>query len=97
MPLPPYIASQGRSSGSADYRDPFSPMTEGGRRRLACILRDRLWAALQERGVALHKVTLHVGAGILPHAHDMAEFGTVPFTKVAETRCCAASEAGRIS
>src|SRR5215475_2775395 len=89
MPLPPYIASR-RSPDEqdrADYQTVYA-RTEGSVAAPTAGLHftDDLLARLEARGVALHKVTLHVGAGtFLPvktddiSEHTMhAEFGVVP-------------------
>jgi S-adenosylmethionine:tRNA ribosyltransferase-isomerase len=88
MPLPPYIASRRAPDDQdrADYQTVFAH-DEGSVAAPTAGLHftDRLLAALKERGVSLHKVTLHVGAGtFLPvkaddtEGHKMhAEFGTV--------------------
>jgi S-adenosylmethionine:tRNA ribosyltransferase-isomerase len=88
MPLPPYIASR-RSpddQDKADYQTLFA-YDEGSVAAPTAGLHftDELLARLKARGVALLKVTLHVGAGtFLPvkvedtEGHKMhAEFGTV--------------------
>ncbi len=64
---------------------------------------DALLAQMKERGIALHKVTLHVGAGtFLPvktdeiESHKMhAEFGLVP-AEVADALNAARATGGRI-
>ena len=88
MPLPPYIASR-RSPDEADRSD-YQTMfarTDGSVAAPTAGLHfsDALVDALRGRGVALHKITLHVGRGtFLPvkaddtSDHDMhAEWGTV--------------------
>ena len=89
MPLPPYIASRRApdEQDRADYQTLFAHdggLGRGAHRR-ACISPTTLMARLNARGIALHKVTLHVGAGtFLPvkaedtAGHRMhAEFGSV--------------------
>ncbi|HTS39911.1 MAG TPA: tRNA preQ1(34) S-adenosylmethionine ribosyltransferase-isomerase QueA [Xanthobacteraceae bacterium] len=88
MPLPPYIASK-RAPDDRD-RDDYQTMfahEEGSVAAPTAGLHftDTLLARLQARGIALHKVTLHVGPGtFLPvHADDtevhemQPEFGIV--------------------
>jgi S-adenosylmethionine:tRNA ribosyltransferase-isomerase len=66
MPLPPYIASRRAPDerDRSDYQTLFA-QAEGSVAAPTAGLHftDALVARLQERGVALHKVTLHVGAG----------------------------------
>jgi S-adenosylmethionine:tRNA ribosyltransferase-isomerase len=88
MPLPPYIASR-RSPDEADrgdYQTMFAREDGSVAAPTAGLhFTDALVAALRARGIALHKVTLHVGAGtFLPikaddtSAHQMhAEWGSV--------------------
>jgi S-adenosylmethionine:tRNA ribosyltransferase-isomerase len=88
MPLPPYIASKRPPDerDRTDYQTMFAH-AEGSVAASTAGLHftDALLARLQARGVALHKVTLHVGPGtFLPvHAEDTAdhkihpEFGCV--------------------
>ena len=88
MPLPPYIASRREpdEQDRTDYQTVFAH-DEGSVAAPTAGLHftDELLARLKERGIGLHKVTLHVGAGtFLPvktddiEAHRMhAEFGTV--------------------
>ena len=88
MPLPPYIAARRApdEEDRADYQTLFAH-DEGSVAAPTAGLHftDALLARLTERGVALHTVTLHVGAGtFLPvKADDTAghtmhpEFGTV--------------------
>jgi len=106
MPLPPYIASKRQTDeqDKADYQTVFAHeegsvaaptaglhFTEAGLARLA------------ERGVAIHKVTLHVGAGtFLPvkaedtEGHRMhAEFAVLP-AEVADSLNAARAKGGRI-
>jgi len=88
MPLPPYIASrrQPDERDRSDYQTVFAQMEGSVAAPTAGLhFTDALLARLQARGVALHKVTLHVGAGtFLPvkaedtAGHKMhAEFGVV--------------------
>jgi len=88
MPLPPYIASRRPpdDQDKTDYQTLFAD-DEGSVAAPTAGLHftDELLARLKARGIALHKVTLHVGAGtFLPvkaedtEGHKMhAEFGTV--------------------
>jgi S-adenosylmethionine:tRNA ribosyltransferase-isomerase len=88
MPLPPYIASKRRvdARDNADYQTLFA-REEGSVAAPTASLHftEGMLARLRERGVSLHVVTLHVGAGtFLPvkaddtDAHQMhAEWGTV--------------------
>jgi S-adenosylmethionine:tRNA ribosyltransferase-isomerase len=75
MPLPPYIASKRRPDDQdrADYQTVFA-LDEGSVAAPTAGLHftEDLLGKLQERGVALYKVTLHVGPGtFLPvHADD---------------------------
>jgi len=88
MPLPPYIASRRvpDEQDRADYQTVFARMEGSVAAPTAGLhFTDGLLARLAERGVTLHKVTLHVGAGtFLPvkaddtSGHAMhAEFGQV--------------------
>jgi S-adenosylmethionine:tRNA ribosyltransferase-isomerase len=88
MPLPPYIASRREpdEQDRADYQTVFAQMEGSVAAPTAGLhFTDALLARLAARGVGLHKVTLHVGAGtFLPvKAEDTAghimhaEFGTV--------------------
>jgi S-adenosylmethionine:tRNA ribosyltransferase-isomerase len=88
MPLPPYIASKRAPDARdrADYQTLFARADGSVAAPTAGLhFTDALLARLQARGVALHKVTLHVGAGtFLPvkaddtASHKMhAEFGSV--------------------
>jgi S-adenosylmethionine:tRNA ribosyltransferase-isomerase len=78
MPLPPYIASRRKPDARdhADYQTVFA-RDEGSVAAPTAGLHftDALLAALAARGIAVHKVTLHVGPGtFLPvHADDTAE------------------------
>jgi len=88
MPLPPYIASRRAPDDQdrTDYQTLFA-REEGSVAAPTAGLHftDKLLARLKGRGIGLHKVTLHVGAGtFLPvkaddtEGHAMhAEFGTV--------------------
>ena len=106
MPLPPYIASRRAPDDQdrADYQTVFA-QDEGSVAAPTAGLHftEKLLAALQERGIAVHKVTLHVGAGtFLPVKADEtadhkmhAEFGTVS-ADVASALNAARSKGGRI-
>jgi S-adenosylmethionine:tRNA ribosyltransferase-isomerase len=106
MPLPPYIASRRApdAQDKADYQTLFA-RDEGSVAAPTAGLHftDDLLARLDARGVALHKVTLHVGAGtFLPvksdevEGHRMhAEFGTVP-AEVADSLNAVRANGGRI-
>jgi S-adenosylmethionine:tRNA ribosyltransferase-isomerase len=106
MPLPPYIACRRAPDerDRADYQTPFAH-EEGSVAAPTAGLHftDKLLARLKERGIGLHKVTLHVGAGtFLPvkaddtAGHKMhAEFGRVP-AETAETLNAARVKGGRI-
>ena len=106
MPLPPYIASRRApdEQDRADYQTVFAH-DEGSVAAPTAGLHftDDLLARLTARGVTLHKVTLHVGAGtFMPvksediNGHKMhAEFGTVS-TEVAEALNAARAQGGRI-
>ena len=78
MPLPPYIAGKRAPDerDRADYQTLFA-RDEGSVAAPTAGLHftDDLLARLKERGIALHKVTLHVGPGtFLPvHADDTAD------------------------
>jgi S-adenosylmethionine:tRNA ribosyltransferase-isomerase len=77
MPLPPYIASRRAPDerDRADYQTLFAK-EEGSVAAPTAGLHftDALLAALKQRGVGLHKVTLHVGAGtFLPVKADDTE------------------------
>jgi len=78
MPLPPYIASRRKPDerDRADYQTIFA-REEGAVAAPTAGLHftDGLLAQLAERGIALHRVTLHVGAGtFLPvKAEDTAQ------------------------
>jgi len=65
-PLPPYIASRRplSKSDSADYQTMFAAATGAVAAPTAGLhFTPSLVARLEDRGVALHKITLHVGAG----------------------------------
>ncbi len=106
MPLPPYIASRRPpdEQDKDDYQTLFAD-EEGSVAAPTAGLHftDGLLARLKERGVALHKVTLHVGAGtFLPvksaeiEGHRMhAEFGTVT-AEVADALNATRAKGGRI-
>ena len=106
MPLPPYIASRRApdEQDRTDYQTLFAH-AEGSVAAPTAGLHftDDLVARLKARGVALHKVTLHVGAGtFLPvkmddtSGHTMqAEFGIVP-AEVADNLNAARAKGGRI-
>jgi S-adenosylmethionine:tRNA ribosyltransferase-isomerase len=66
MPLPPYIASRREPDerDRADYQTMFARMEGSVAAPTAGLhFTDALMARLAERGIGLHKVTLHVGAG----------------------------------
>jgi S-adenosylmethionine:tRNA ribosyltransferase-isomerase len=106
MPLPPYIASRREPDDRdrADYQTLFA-VPEGSVAAPTAGLHftEKLLDRLRERGIAVHKVTLHVGAGtFLPVKSDdtaehkmHAEFGTVP-AAVAEALNGAHAAGGRI-
>jgi len=106
MPLPPYIASK-RSpdeQDKADYQTLFAREDGSVAAPTAGLhFTDALLARLAERGVAVHKVTLHVGAGtFLPvksddtEGHKMhAEFGSVA-PETAAALNAARAKGGRI-
>jgi S-adenosylmethionine:tRNA ribosyltransferase-isomerase len=106
MPLPPYIASRRApdEQDKADYQTRFA-REEGSVAAPTAGLHftDELLARLAARAIAIHKVTLHVGAGtFLPvkaddtEGHKMhAEFGTVP-AEVADALNAARAKGGRI-
>jgi S-adenosylmethionine:tRNA ribosyltransferase-isomerase len=77
MPLPPYIVSKRKPDDQdrADYQTLFA-RDEGSVAAPTAGLHftDELMARLKDRGIAVHKVTLHVGPGtFLPvHADDTA-------------------------
>jgi S-adenosylmethionine:tRNA ribosyltransferase-isomerase len=106
MPLPPYIASRRApdEQDKIDYQTLFAH-DEGSVAAPTAGLHftERLLERLKARGIALHKVTLHVGAGtFLPvksydtTGHKMqAEFGTVS-AEVAEALNATRAKGGRI-
>ncbi len=106
MPLPPYIASRREpdEQDRSDYQTVFA-VPEGSVAAPTAGLHftEKLLAQLKERGVALHKVTLHVGAGtFLPvkadntESHTMhAEFGSVS-RETADALNAARAQGGRI-
>ena len=78
MPLPPYIASKRKPDDQdrADYQTLFARDDGSVAAPTAGLhFTDDLMAKLTERGVAVHKVTLHVGPGtFLPvHAEDTSD------------------------
>jgi S-adenosylmethionine:tRNA ribosyltransferase-isomerase len=106
MPLPPYIASRREpdEQDRTDYQTVFAaPEGSVAAPTAGLHFTENLLARLSERGIAIHKVTLHVGPGtFLPvkaddtEAHKMhAELGTVP-ADVAETLNAARARGGRI-
>ena len=106
MPLPPYIASRRAPDerDRADYQTLFARDDGSVAAPTAGLhFTDALLGRLRERGVALHRVTLHVGAGtFLPvktedtAAHHMhAEWGSVS-TETAEAVNAARRAGGRI-
>jgi S-adenosylmethionine:tRNA ribosyltransferase-isomerase len=106
MPLPPYIASRRApdEQDRADYQTVFAtPEGSVAAPTAGLHFTDALLSRLNERGVAIHKVTLHVGAGtFLPvkaddtEGHKMhAEFGTVS-RETADALNAARAEGGRI-
>jgi S-adenosylmethionine:tRNA ribosyltransferase-isomerase len=107
MPLPPYIASKRAPDDQdrADYQTMFAAHDGSVAAPTAGLhFTDALLARLQTRGVALHKVTLHVGAGtFLPvkaddtQGHKMhAEFGEVSAQTAASLNAVRAA-GGRIA
>jgi S-adenosylmethionine:tRNA ribosyltransferase-isomerase len=106
MPLPPYIASKRPPDerDRTDYQTMFA-RAEGSVAAPTAGLHftDALLARLQARGVALHKLTLHVGPGtFLPvHAEDTAdhkmnpEFGSVS-KEIADALNATRENGGRI-
>lgn len=106
MPLPPYIASKRPPDDQdrADYQTAFARIEGSVAAPTAGLhFTDELLARLKERGVALHKVTLHVGAGtFLPvKAEDTAghvmhaEWGTVS-AETADALNAVRAQGGRI-
>jgi S-adenosylmethionine:tRNA ribosyltransferase-isomerase len=106
MPLPPYIASRRAPDDQdrADYQTVFAH-DEGSVAAPTAGLHftENLLARLKERGIGLHRVTLHVGAGtFLPvkaedtEGHKMhAEFGSVS-AEVADALNAVRARGGRI-
>jgi len=106
MPLPPYIAARRApdEQDRTDYQTLFAH-EEGSVAAPTAGLHftEELLVRLKARGVSLHKVTLHVGAGtFLPvkpedtEAHKMhAEFGIVP-AEVADALNAVRAKGGRI-
>jgi S-adenosylmethionine:tRNA ribosyltransferase-isomerase len=104
-PLPPYIASKRAPDDrdAADYQTMFA-VNEGAVAAPTAGLHftPELEAALRERGVGLHRLTLHVGAGtFLPvkvddtAAHRMhSEWGTIT-TETADALNAARANSGR--
>lgn len=106
MPLPPYIASKRPTDAQdkADYQTVFAHEDGSVAAPTAGLhFTADLLTRLQQRGVALHKVTLHVGAGtFLPvkaddtEGHKMhAEFGVVSAATAAALNA-ARAKGGRI-
>ena len=105
-PLPPYIASRRApdEQDAADYQTMFA-VNDGAVAAPTAGLHftPALEAALRERGVGLHRITLHVGAGtFLPvkvddtSQHKMhSEWGTIS-PEVAETLNAARKKGGRV-
>jgi S-adenosylmethionine:tRNA ribosyltransferase-isomerase len=106
MPLPPYIASRRPpdEQDRADYQTVFAaPEGSVAAPTAGLHFTEKLLARLKKRRVALHKVTLHVGAGtFLPvkaddtDGHKMqAEFGSVS-RETADALNTARAKGGRI-
>ena len=106
MPLPPYIASRRATDAQdkADYQTVFAREDGSVAAPTAGLhFTPALLERLKARGIALHKVTLHVGAGpFLPvkaddtEGHKMhAEFGSVS-AETAEALNAARAKGGRI-
>jgi len=106
MPLPPYIASRREPDDAdrSDYQTVFAaPEGSVAAPTAGLHFTEELLARLKERGIGLHKVTLHVGAGtFLPvkaentEDHKMhAEFGILP-AEVADALNEARAKSGRI-
>jgi len=106
MPLPPYIASRREpdEQDRADYQTVFAtPEGSVAAPTAGLHFTENLLARLKARGVALHKVTLHVGAGtFLPvktedtSGHKMhAEFGSVS-AETADALNTARAQGGRL-
>jgi S-adenosylmethionine:tRNA ribosyltransferase-isomerase len=106
MPLPPYIASRREpdEQDRTDYQTLFAaPQGSVAAPTAGLHFTEELLARLTARGIAIHKVTLHVGAGtFLPvkaedtEGHTMyAEFGSVS-EQVADALNAARAKGGRI-
>jgi S-adenosylmethionine:tRNA ribosyltransferase-isomerase len=106
MPLPPYIASRRPpdEQDRSDYQTLFAREDGSVAAPTAGLhFTDTLLGRIKERGIGLHKVTLHVGAGtFLPvktddtETHKMhAEFGSVS-AEVADALNAARAAGGRI-
>ena len=106
MPLPPYIASRREPDerDRTDYQTAFAQVEGSVAAPTAGLhFTDALLQRLGARGIGLHKLTLHVGAGtFLPvkaedtDGHRMhAEFGSVS-AEVADALNAARSKGGRI-
>jgi S-adenosylmethionine:tRNA ribosyltransferase-isomerase len=106
MPLPPYIASRRApdEQDRSDYQTLFAAHDGSVAAPTAGLhFTDAMVTRLQERGIAIHKVTLHVGAGtfLLVKSDDTAghkmhaEFGTVT-AQVADALNAARASGGRI-
>ncbi|HEY1473833.1 MAG TPA: tRNA preQ1(34) S-adenosylmethionine ribosyltransferase-isomerase QueA [Pseudolabrys sp.] len=106
MPLPPYIASRREpdEQDQTDYQTVFAtPEGSVAAPTAGLHFTDTLLARLKGRGVAVHRVTLHVGAGtFLPvkaddtSAHKMhAEFGSMS-AETADALNAARAGGGRI-
>ena len=105
-PLPPYIASKRTPDerDAADYQTMFA-VNEGAVAAPTAGLHftPALEAALRERGIGIHRITLHVGAGtFLPvkaddtAAHKMhSEWGTIS-SETADALNAARAKGGRI-
>jgi len=83
MPLPPYIASRRPPDDRdrSDYQTMFArPEGSVAAPTAGLHFTDRLLARLAARGISLHRVTLHVGAGtFLPvHAEDISQHNLHP-------------------
>ena len=106
MPLPPYIASRRApdEQDRSDYQTLFAAHDGSVAAPTAGLhFTDAMVTRLQGRGIAIHKVTLHVGAGtfLLVKSDDTAghkmhaEFGTVT-AQVADALNAARASGGRI-
>jgi S-adenosylmethionine:tRNA ribosyltransferase-isomerase len=105
-PLPPYIASKRTPDerDAADYQTMFA-VNEGAVAAPTAGLHftPALETALRRRGVGIHKITLHVGAGTFlpvkaedPSAHKMhSEWGTIS-RETADALNAARAKGGRI-